>query len=44
MKKSGVDKAWSQKLVAANQFISDKSRNKVVANNSWFTVHYHGTF
>lgn len=37
-KKTGVDKAWLRKLVAANQFISDKSRNKVFVNNSWFTV------
>lgn len=27
------------KIVAANQFISGKSRKKVVENNSWFTVH-----
>lgn len=31
-----VDKAQWQKLIAANQFISGKLRNKVVANNSWF--------
>lgn len=35
---TGLDKAWSQTLVVANQFIGSKSRNKVVANNSWFTV------
>lgn len=34
----GLDKDWSPKLVTANQLISDNSRNKFVANNSWFTV------
>lgn len=38
IKKTGGDKAWLQKLVAANQLISNQSWNKVVANNSWFTV------
>lgn len=30
----------SEKLVVANQFITSKSRNKVAANKSWFTVPY----
>lgn len=38
-KKTGVHKAWSRKLVATNQFTSGKSRNKLVANNNWLTVH-----
>lgn len=33
-KKKNVDKAWSQR----NKFISGKSQNKDVANNSWSTV------
>jgi hypothetical protein len=28
--------SWSS--LAVNQFITEKSRNKVVANKSWFTV------
>lgn len=37
-KKKRVKKTWSQELVAANQFISSRSQNEVVANNSWFTL------
>jgi hypothetical protein len=33
------NKAKSQKLLAANQFIREESINKVVANKSWFTVY-----
>lgn len=33
-----LNKAWSRKLVAANQFIPCNSRNIDAANNSWFTV------
>jgi hypothetical protein len=29
----------SRKLLAANQFIIEESRNKVAANKSWFTVY-----
>lgn len=36
--KSGVDIAWSQKLVIANQIIICKSKNKVVTNSGWLTV------
>lgn len=36
--KPGVDKAWLPKLVTTNQFISGKSWNKLITNNSWFTV------
>lgn len=32
--KTSVDKAWLLKIVDANQFISGKSRNKVVTNKS----------
>lgn len=37
-KEMDVDKAWSQKFVAANQFILVKLLNIVVANNSLLTV------
>lgn len=33
-------KAWLWTLVVANLFIGSKSRNKVLANKSWFTVCY----
>lgn len=36
----GLDNAWSWTLVVANQFLGRKSRNKIVANESWFTVTY----
>lgn len=36
--RTGVDKNWPWKLVAANQFISGNLQNIVVANNSGFTV------
>lgn len=36
--KTGVDMASSQKLVVTNQIIFCKSQNKVVTNNSLFTV------
>lgn len=36
-KEMDVDKAWSQKFVAANQFILVKLLNIVVANNGWLT-------
>lgn len=36
--KTGVDMAWLRKLVVKNQIISCKWRNKVIANDSWFTV------
>lgn len=37
--KSGVDIAWSRKLVnIANQIIICKSKNKVVTNSGWLTV------
>lgn len=35
---TGLYKAHSRKLVVANQFVSSKSRNNVVANKSWSTV------
>jgi hypothetical protein len=31
-------KAWSRKLLVANQFIMKESQNKAAANKSWFTV------
>lgn len=31
-------KVWSRTLVGAKQFYRSKSRNKVVANESWFSV------
>lgn len=37
-KEMDVDKAWSQKFVAANQFILVKLLNIVVPNNSLLTV------
>lgn len=40
----GLDKVLSRTLVVANQFISGKSRNKVDANNSWFTVFHSATY
>lgn len=40
VKKPGVDNSWSRKLVGANQFISDRSRNKVVANNGLQYITY----
>lgn len=33
-----LEKARSRKLLAANQFTTGESRNKVVSNKSWFTV------
>jgi hypothetical protein len=33
-----MKKARSQKLLAANPFIVEESRNKEAANKSWFTV------
>jgi hypothetical protein len=33
-----MKKAYSRKLLAANQFNREDSRNKVAANKSWFTV------
>lgn len=37
---TGLFKAYLQKLVVANQFVCSKSRNNVVLNKSWFTVHF----
>jgi hypothetical protein len=34
-----MKKARLRKLLAPNQFITEESRNKVAANNSWFTVY-----
>lgn len=33
----GVDKAWLQNLVVANQVFSGKLQNKVITYKSWFT-------
>jgi hypothetical protein len=33
-----MNKVQLRKLLAANQFIIEESRNKVAANKSWFTV------
>lgn len=30
--------SWTQKLLTANQFNTQKSRNKIVASKSWYTV------
>lgn len=30
--------AWSQELVALNEFLSGKSQNKVIVNKNWFTT------
>lgn len=35
---AGLYKTYSRKLVVANQFVSNKLRNNVVVNKSWFTV------
>lgn len=37
IKKPDVDKACSGQKAVTNKFISDRSRNKVAANRSWFT-------
>lgn len=34
---TGVDKAWLQNLVVANQVFSGKLQNKVITYKSWFT-------
>lgn len=33
----GVDKAWLQNLVDANQVFSGKLQNKVITYKNWFT-------
>lgn len=42
--KMGLYKAHSRKLVEANQFISGKSQNNVIAIKSSFTVCIHNAF
>jgi hypothetical protein len=34
--------AGSRTLLAANQFITEESRNKKASNKSWFTVYDYG--
>lgn len=35
---TGLYKTYLRKLVVTNQFVSNKLRNNVVVNKSWFTV------
>lgn len=39
-----VDKVWSQIIVIANQFISSKVQNKIIANKSLFTMWMFSSF